>query len=252
MENINKNTVATYAAIVLTTIIGLSLIDALNIRFPVSVVTSARAGELAVIGEGKVEIAPDTAFVDAGISVNNAKTAADAQNTMNGVNNKIIEAMKGLGIKKENIKTSNYSVYPNAVFEGGRDRVSGYNGNATITIKTENLTLVSQIIQKATEAGANQIQGSRFTIEKPEKYRQEAREEAIKNARQEAARLAKSLGIRLGRVVNIVEAGADQPFPMDFKMARAESSGIGGAPAPDIEPGTQTISSTVTLYFEKR
>ncbi len=229
--------------------IGLLLMHFLNIRVPVSVTTSAQSGELAVVGEGKVDIVPDIAYVDLGINVNGVTSVQEAQNKVDSVNNAVLVAVQKLGISKRDIKTTNYSINPNYVYTGGRDQINGYNGNATITVKTNKTDLVPTIIQVATTAGANQVQGARFSIEKPESYRAQARNKAIENAKEQAKSLASDLGIKLGKVTNIVESTGVGGGPIP-EMMKALPVG-GGADTPTIEPGTQTISSTVTLYFEK-
>ena len=94
--------------------------------------------------------------------------------------------------------------------------------------------------------------GTNYSVESPEKYREQARNKAIANAKEQAQKLANELGIRLGKVTNIVESTNDNgPFPMMYKT-EAVSLGGGNAPSADLQPGTQTISSSVTLYFEKR
>lgn len=238
-----------YSAFLLVTLSALYLIKALDISYPLTISTTTRSGELAVVGEGKVEAVPDTGYVDAGIAVRDAATAEAAQQNISDVNNKIIVAMKKLGIDKADIKTSQFSIFPNYNYKDGTNRISGYSGNATITVKVKDLNLVSKVITEATAAGANQINSTRFAFDSPEKYREEARDKAIENARGQAEKLAKQLDIKLGRVVNIVESTPGNIYPMPL---RAEAvTGLGGG-APQIEPGTQTVTSTVTLYFEKK
>lgn len=232
-------------------VLGLAIIRGLGLSFPVSVTTTQKATELSVVGEGKVEVVPDTAYIDVGVSVTNAANVNEARTSIDKTNNAIIAAMAKLGIKKENVKTSNYSIYPNQTFEGETARVTGYNGNVTITIKVNDTQKASQVIADATTAGANQIQGTRFIVEDPQKYRAEAREKAIANAREQAEKLAKNLDIKLGKVVNVVEYSPDSAgAPMYDIAARSNLGGGGGGPA--IEAGSQTITSVVTLYFEKR
>lgn len=244
-----KNTILTTLAIALIVLAGLTVIRLLNISYPVQVTTTSKAAELAVVGEGKVEVVPDIAYLDAGVAVNNAKTVGEAQSTITKVNNDLIEAMKQFGIKKEDIKTSNYSVYPNYSYQDNVSRIDGYNGNATITVKIRNTAQVPTVIESATNAGANQINGVRFSVEKPEKYREQARLKAIENAREQAQKLAKSLGIPLGKVVNVVES---TPTTANYYGKSEAAMGLGGGGAPDIEAGSQTITSIITLYFEKK
>jgi len=244
----NYKSLGYYFLVIVITIFGLFLIKIFNISYPLTIITTSQTNELAVSGEGKVEAVPDIAYVDAGITVNNVSSVEEAQKIINKINNAIILSMKDLRVEKGDIKTSNYSIYPNYSYEGNQNKITGYNGNATVTIKVRNVQMATKVIEEATKAGANQIQGVNFSIDKPEKFREEARAKAIQNAKEQAVKLAKSLGIRLGKIVNLIEAAPIQNWPV---YDRALSGGAGGA-GPIIEPGNQTITSTVTLYFEKK
>jgi hypothetical protein len=228
----------------------LVVVKVFNVSYPVLVTNTSKSSELSVVGEGKVDVVPDTAFVDVGVNINNVQTVDEAQAGINKVNNKIIESLKALGIDKKNIKTSNYSIYPNYDYsKETTGEITGYNGNVTISIKTDDVTKVPQVIESATKAGANQVQGTRFEVGDPAKYRSEARNKAIQNAQKEAKLLADSLGIKLGKVVNIVEStGTTTNGEPAFYAERA----MGGGGGPSIEPGSQTITSVVSLYFEKK
>lgn len=243
-----NSTVKTYATILLLTIIALVFIKAFDISYPISVSTTTKSRELAVVGEGKVDVVPDTAVIDAGIVVANAASVEEAQSSLNKTNNSIVSTMQKLGVKKEDIKTSNYSVYPNQSYDpGNQGKITGYNGNVTVSIKVRNIESLGQVIETVTQSGANQIQNTSYTIDNPEKYREEARNKAIENAESQAKRLAQKLGIKLGKVVNIVES-TPNTAPQFLSAERQ----FGGGGAPDIQPGSQTITSVVTLYFEKR
>jgi len=236
--------------IIFICLLFLYLIKVFDLSYPLNIVTTSRTSELAVVGEGKIEVVPDIAQVQAGITVNDVATVDEAQKSINKTNNTIIEAMKRLGIKKDSIKTSNYSISPNYNYERKTNNITGYNGSVTITIKIIDTQLVPRVIEEATKAGANEIRGVNFSIEKPEDYREKARDVAIKNAKEQAEKLAKKLGIRLGKVVNIVESSPDNYTPLYKSLPTAV--GMGGAAEASIEPGSQTITSTVTLYFEKK
>jgi uncharacterized protein YggE len=247
----NKNFSANFLSAVVLTILGLLTIKFFNISYPMTVVNTNQSSELAVVGEGKVEVTPDTAYIDAGITVDKASTVAEAQKKINEINNKIIDSLRGIGIEKADIKTSNYSINPNYKYENNENRVDGYNGNVTVEIKVRDPQMASKVIETVTGAGANQIQGSRFVVDKPELYREEARNAAIKNAKEQAQNLAKNLGIKLGKVVNIVESSPGQTIPVAYAKF-AEGMGGGGGGGPVVEQGSQTLTSVVTLYFEKK
>lgn len=228
----------------------LYFINIFQISYPIRVTNVTTSGELAVVGEGKVEAVPDTAYVDVGITVNKVATVKEAQASLAKTNNAIVAAMTKLGIKKADVKTSNYSVYPNYVYRNEESSIDGYNGNATLAIQVNKIDLAPRIIEEATNAGANQINGTRFDIDDPSKYREEARMMAIKNAKEQARKLANELGISLGRVTNIVESSSSNS-PMPYYAKGEMSAGLGGGGAPDLQAGSQTVYSTVTLYFEK-
>lgn len=249
MENSN-NFSRNFGTVIVLTLVALFAIKFFDISYPLTIVSSSKSSELAVVGEGKVEVTPDTAYVDAGITVDNRANVKEVQDTINSINNKIVNALRDIGIEKGDIKTSNYSVFPNYKYENNINSISGYNGNATIEVKVRNTQEVSNIISAVTNAGANQIQGVRFVIDKPEQYREEARDKAIVNAKDQATKLAKNLGIKLGKIDNIVESSPDQNIPLYSKGVAAD--GMGGGGGPTIEEGTQTVTSIVTLYFEKR
>lgn len=245
--------VQNYAWILVLTVFFLWLVNYFNISYPLTVTSRSASGELAVVGEGKVDITPNNASVDLGIVTNEAKSVDDAQNQINKVNNAIVENLTQLGIDKKDIKTSNYSIMPNYDYsKGGAGTITGYNGNTTVTVKVKDTSKLPDVIAAATRGGANQVMGTNYSVESPEKYREQARNKAIANAKEQAQKLAGELGIRLGKVTNIVESTNDNgPYPLMYK-AEAVSMGGGNAPSPDLQPGTQTISSSVTLYFEKR
>jgi uncharacterized protein YggE len=267
-----------FLIIPLTVFVLLALIRVFNIAYPVDlrITNSNVTSELSVVGEGKVDVKPNTARMDASITVSRAKTAADANERMAQINNAIVAAVKSLGINEADITTSNFSIYPEydynavqpleapqpqtATTEESKimpqpvdrnSKIAGYSGTATTTIKVRNTAIVSHVIEKVTAAGANNVGTPQFTVENPEKYREEARNKAIANAKEQANKLAKELGIRLGKITNFVEGGA-QPYPVyDARMNMGATAKSESTP-PTIEEGTQTVTSTVTLYFERK
>jgi len=247
----NNGFLRNFVVVIFISLIALYLVKVFDISYPLTLVTMNKSTELAVVGEGKVEVTPDTAYIDAGITVDRASSVAEAQKMINETNNKVISSLREISIEKADIKTSNYSINPNYKYENNENRVDGYNGSVTIEIKVRDPQLASKVIETVTSAGANQIQGSRFVVDKPELYREEARNTAIKNAKDQAQKMAKNLGIKLGKITNIVESLSNQPVFYKTMIAEGIGAGGGGGPA-QIEPGSQTITSVVTLYFEKK
>ncbi|HVZ67042.1 MAG TPA: SIMPL domain-containing protein [Patescibacteria group bacterium] len=229
------------------------VINFFNISLPLSVTNRSVSGELAVVGSGSVDVVPNNASVQVGIVVSNADSAKAAEQGVNTINNKIISSLEAIGIKKADIKTTNYSINPNYNYDNGKNTINGYSGNANVTIKVKDTNNLSKVIEAATEAGANQVLDTQYNVEDPNKYRQEARDKAISNAKEQAQQLANQLGIKLGKIVNIVESTPDSGGPVPMYAQKDVAVGLGGGNvAPVLQPGSQTITSTVTLYFDKR
>src|SRR3989344_147422 len=246
---IDKKPVQTYLAVVAITIAGLYVVHSLDISYPLSMRTSSASTELSVVGEGEVDAVPDIAQVGVGIQVANVPTAEEAQNQIAQVNNDLIKAMTSLGIDKKDLVTSNYSVFPG--YSAENSRISSYNGNATVTIKVRNMEKLASVITAATNSGTNQVQGISFSIDDPSQFREAARKEAIADARAQAEKLAKDLDIKLGKVVNVIESQSCGG-PITYYAKSADFMTAETVESPIIEPGTQTVTSTVTLFFEKR
>ncbi len=229
----------------------LLVVNFFDISYPLRIINVNQSSELSVVGEGKIDVIPDKAFVNLGITVNNVSSVDEAQKQINETNNKLIQAMKGVGIPAGDIKTSNYSITPNySNTPSDTEKINGYSGNANIAVTVKNTALISKVLEAATKAGANEIQGISYEVEDPSRYREQARSKAIENAKEQAKKLANSLGIRLGKITNIIESSPDQPYPIVRPLGLRQ--GLKADGGPQIEPGTQTITSTVTLFFEKK
>jgi uncharacterized protein YggE len=248
----NKDNFIYTAGVCVIILAFLWLVNVLDISYPLTIVTTTRSSELSVVGEGKIEAIPDTAYVEVGISIVGATTTQEAQNKIDKINNAIIENVKKLGIQKEDIKTSNYSIYPDYSYEANVNKIKGYNGSVSLSIKVKDKKITSQVIEEATKAGANQVNGLRYAIENPNSLREKARQKAIDNAKLEAEKLAKTLGIKLGKIINIVESGSSNDVIQPMYATKSLGMGGGAESAPVLEEGSQTIYSTVTLYFERK
>ena len=216
---------------------------------PITSVVTQKQDLFTVTGEGKVTVVPDTAVVNLGITANHSTIKA-AQTQANTVINKITEELKKLGIESTDIKTSNYSVYPQYNYDGGPSRITGYQVNASLTITVRDFDKVNQVIDTSTANGANTVGGIQLTVDekRQKELLQQARELAVKEAKTKAESLARTAGITLGKIVNIQE-GYSNPGPV---YAKEMMAAVGGGGDTQIQPGSTDITSSVTLFYETR
>ncbi len=202
---------------------------------------------ISVSGKGKVLAAPDIGQVDLSV-VSDSATVAAAQKDNTNKMNKIIQGMKDLGIKDDDLKTISYNIYPRYQYTKGVSTIIGYEVSQTLEVKIRNLDQAGDILGKAATLGANQVGSLNFTFDNPDVLKSEARQKAITDAKQKAIDLAKGLGVSLGKITSFAENSSGTPVPL-----YNQSLGLGGGgavAAPDIQTGQNEIQVDVTLSYE--
>lgn len=228
-----------------------------NIKAEVTSQPYART--ITVTGEGKITAKPDLARVS--LSVVSTGATVDAVSTDNNQKMAAIsQEIKNLGIKAEDIQTSQYNLYPqydynNPIYmeDGVRTeapRILGYNLSQSLDVKIRDLTLIDQVLDKGTAAGANQVGALSFEIDDDGALKQDARDQAFQVAREKADKMAKAAGVRIGRVVTFSEGFGDvMPVYANFSRdMMAESSAVGMSPS--VEVGSQELAINVSVTYE--
>lgn len=220
------------------------------IPFSITQTTVDKKTTFDVEGTGKVSAIPDIAEVNLGIETSK-KTVVEAQKEANQKINKIIEAVKKLGIEEKYIKTVNYSVYPQYDFKEGRN-ITGYNVNVSLQIRVKNFEKINAVIDTATALGANQVGGLNFTIDdkKLEDLKMQARKQAIEEAKKKAKEMAALAGMRLGKIVNVSENSPSSYSPQSLKQMEVGMGGGDQETQTQIQPGESEIVISVTLSYE--
>ena len=206
--------------------------------------------EIIISGEGKVFVKPDVALVSLGVKTE-AQKSVDAVNRNNEKMNLIIKAIKDLGVDEKDIKTSAYNLYPVYDYPTTGRVFKGYSLDQQISVKIRNFDKISDILDKATSGGANNIGDLQFTVDDLEKVRADAREKAIEQAKEKALVLANQAGLKIIKLINVSEGYQPSLQPM-YGMG----SGINAMEkvniAPSIQPGQSEINTTVYLTYRVR
>ena len=198
-----------------------------------------------VTGTGSVQVKPDTASISIGVSTEDGN-AQNAVSRNNAATAKVISELQAAAIEKKDLKTSNFSVYPQYRTEGSdKHPVVTYRASNTVTVTVHNLDKVGDILTKAVTAGSNQISGPNFAVSDPEKYLAEARKKAVENAIAKASVYANAAGLKLGSILSMVEEGAAAPI----YAPRSASFSTAAAPVP-VEAGEESIQARILLVVE--
>jgi len=209
-------------------------------------------------GSSTVNIDPDKVTVNIGVETN-GKTAAEAASENAKIVNKVLEALKTMGISTDQIATSNYSVFP--VYEmrappcieifpqppecAPKSEIVGYRAVNAVTVTVEANADVGKIIDSAVEAGANNVSGAYFFVseERQQEIRDSLIEGAILNAKNRAEKAANAVDLEIVGVKSINLN--DVYFPVFYKELAADGA-QSGTP---ILPGEQQVTMTVQVVF---
>ncbi|HVR37604.1 MAG TPA: SIMPL domain-containing protein [Thermoanaerobaculia bacterium] len=206
---------------------------------------------ISVSGTARVSVAPDrftfvagvqTAgpSVDAAVNENNAKTAS------------VIAALKKAGATDRDIRTSNFSIYPQQDYrEGQLPRILGYQVSNNITVTRANIAEAGKLLQAAISAGVNTSSGLQFEVSDPARGRDQGLKAAFDDARSKASALAQAAGRTVGRAISISEGtqpAPPMPFPRVMAM-KAEAQSVSEVP---VESGAQELTFNVAVVFELR
>lgn len=206
---------------------------------------------ISVDGTSVIKAMPDRATVNISIE-STAKDAkeASAQNAI--VMNKIQKDIMALAITKDNIKTTNYNLYPlyNRK-DNGRQEITGYSVSNQITVTVDNIDIVGNVIDTAINAGANSVNSVEFSLKDPQSYKDKVLVQAINDAKRKADIIAKTLG---KNVVNVVSVNSNNSYIEartfnSMMYAKAADSAAVGASSP-IQAGDISVKANISIVFE--
>ncbi|HEX9919765.1 MAG TPA: SIMPL domain-containing protein, partial [Pyrinomonadaceae bacterium] len=113
------------------------------------------------------------------------------------------------------------------------------------------LSKVGPVIDAATAAGANNIDNLFFTLRRDEPARDQALAAATREALRKAQVMAVALGGRVGRIIEVQEAGLGRPMPIYDMGAEARGMVAQASKArTPVEIGTLDIRAQVQLVAE--
>jgi uncharacterized protein len=156
-----------------------------------------------VSGVAVVNVTPDRALVKLGVQ-SNGRSAKEAQAKNSATINQVTRALKALGIESKDIATDWYTIEP--LYEDYDSlHIKGYRIYNIIEITMRDVSKANDAIVAAFQAGANQVVDVEFYTSDLRKYRDQAREMAMKAAQEKADALARTAGSGVNCVLTIAE-----------------------------------------------
>jgi uncharacterized protein YggE len=209
---------------------------------------------ISVVGQARVSATPDQATVRLGV-VSQSPTATAALTENAALMEAVISATLAL-VDEDQVRTETVQLYPvysdvqplldepGSAVQQTEPQITGYRAMNIISVTADDVGLVADVLDAATTAGANTVEGISFEIADRSALLTQARQEAIRDARAKAEVFLEEAGGALGEVLVIREQGTGG-LPQTF--AQDEVLGRGGAVP--VLPGQQFIDVSVEVIW---
>ena len=208
-----------------------------------------------VTGSAISSVEPDLVNISFGVETQE-KTASEALATNSELMNKVIAAIKQVGITDSEISTSQFNIYP--VYDNYQEKETGiyaqklvgYKVSNIVNVKTEKLDSVAAIIDGAVSAGVNRVDSVFFSLspEVTSKLKDDLLEKAILNAKSKAEIALSPLNYKIIGVKEISLSEFSMPYPMPMYDRAYGGMEKSSAPTP-IFSSDQDVSTSANVVF---
>ena len=201
---------------------------------------------LTVSGSGQANLAPDIAYIYVGVHTENP-AAAEGVAENNTQTQKVIQAIKDFGIDEKDIRTINFSIYPQDKFDPQSGTPTGekaYVVDNTVYVTVRKLDQLGDLLDTVVQAGANAVNSIQFDVADKAEALKQARADAVKDAEAQAKSLAEAAGLSLGEIQSISFVD-NQPI---FDGKGGGGAAVAEAAIP-IQPGQLTFTVNVNISY---
>lgn len=201
-------------------------------------------------GTSTLTVSPDKVSVYFMIETRNY-SAQTAKNDNAQISADVTNALVNAGIKREDIETESFNLYPEYDWTSEKQELKGYVASNSLKVSSKNFNDAGQIVDAAVNAGAL-INGINFelTDEKEKEYKETVLAQASSDAKAKAEAVVSGLGRNLG---SLVSASAPEynimPYVYYTAGVSAEGNLIAKQAATNIQPKNMEISASVTIVY---
>jgi uncharacterized protein len=199
-----------------------------------------------VNAQASVQRTPDRATVQLAVETI-AETARDATTRNAAAMDRVLAALRQLGIPDARIQTTRIALQPR--YDQRRDlpepAIVAYQAVNQVMVRLDDIDRVGRVVDAAVEAGANRVTGISFELSDPLAAYHEALRLAVARAGEEAAVVADALGEQLGPAIQVSTGGAQPPRPMMVAERMMDVAAV----APPVQPGEMEIPAMVNITY---
>lgn len=206
---------------------------------------------ITVVGDSQTKVAPDTAVVTFSV-VTQSNQALNAQQENARKSEAVKTAVEAITTNaKPEIKTNDYSLSPEQDYYSGKmPKIVGYEVKNTVTVSIKDLSQVGAVIDAATKAGANSVEGISFVLREDSPAQGDALALATKQAMAKAQAIAQSFNGKIVRVVETIEGGVPNQALAIFNNYNANAASMNTSYTTPVQAGSLNVRSQVVLVVE--
>jgi len=202
-----------------------------------------------VVGTSEVNVVPDRAVIELGVEKQNA-SASIAKQSADASARKILAALRASGIDEKDVRTTFLSLRPQFDYRKGM-RISYFVAEQSLSVTVRELSKLDTLLESLIKAGGNRIDSIQYETSNLRKYRDEARDLAVKAAREKAQALAKALGQEIGKAYSIEEVPESAyQYSGGFLSNVALEKSVAGKTGPTTAAGQNKVSASIIVAFD--
>ncbi len=208
-----------------------------------------------VSGVGTVSVAPDMARLSVAMN-KTERTTRLAQEAVGKMAAQVLAILKDVGIEDKDIKTASLRFNPEYEWRNGRSILIGQRAEQSVDFAVRGIgqdaERVARIIDRLTGIDGIVMNQINFDVADNTEHFIRSRELAFGKAKQKAEQYAELSGLKVGRVLNLSEDGANNVSPLyrsalvnQFKMEEAAADGVSTV----LPSGQMEITTRISVVF---
>jgi len=232
----------------LATILLLTAITSLPVRAQQPQMYDARS-KINVTGEAVVNVRPDKIAVTLGIETSDPDISAAKQKN-NEIMRKAVAAIRECGVPDKDIQTDLLSIEPRYRNDYQKEVFLGYFVRNGFVVSLNEAEKLEGLLTKVLQAGVNYVHNVDFQTTEFKKYREQARELALKAAKEKADKMASVLGQSVGLPLQITENYSGSPWTYYSSWGgrgSVRNAGMAQNVVQDIRSGSEETLDTIAL-----
>lgn len=255
MNNVLKKSgiFSVFMAMIIVLGMGISLmsspVEAENVNKKENIDKNEELKIVSVKGKGQITVAPDIAYINLGVKVMD-KDIKKAQDENTAKINSVIESVKKLGVKAEDIQTGEFMIYERYDYSRDKKNFEGYEVEHILEVKVKDISKAGEVLDKAVKSGATVVNGISFDIEKKEELYDKALKLAMARAEKKATAIMSTFGEKPGKPYKITELTTHHNAPeISLRNSDLYKEDSGDSKNVEIQSGQIIISATVDVEY---